>query len=713
MRNSSKHSTLLGLASVLVLFIVLSSANPAHAQPSDLATVIVTEHLQPLYDVYGGNSNQITVDVNGSSASVNSGNSFTIITFFKPSLNSQVGATEVGVPVAQSGGIYTTNFTLITGTTSFNVSLAGSEDGASFLWRYLAGAPFVTVTGLSIIPPQFLVSVPSGNILTQIYTAKGQTLPLSSVLVTSGPGQVIYSVPQQAGLLIFQSSEFLPASIAITVAALVIVALAALNLFAQGRQLFDTIFRPLRTLIRKLIGVLGFIGSAKGFRIRSLLEPRKLLALFILCALLMVALGALGGPDPRLKAYVVADGSSATTNQIKGQLAQIDPNLLVLTPSQDYTDFNVMSSVGQFNVVVFSDYSTAQMQEEGPFILGNLGNVPVIVMDSRSNATINASIETLYPDQVLHVQNASALSPSEQIQLTLLLSLNQRTNILGLNISNGEFKILLEVEAVLSMLLVFVGWAYLGSMTSESRAMTDLSHLVLLVGAGVFVFFFSETIYVVTSSILAVPISLHAVNSDAHDVTAIGLLGFGGGSTPRLAAGFIGVLLGAVGAEGGLRFRKSDFALIAGVMLILLANPLYIGQYVYQGILLLFPIGNYAFGAAFSSSLSLKGFIYGFGSALGGDVSQVYILSAGKILFFAGLIPLAYMKKMGRTTTVVALLLVALMIGDGGVRVGEMTPDKTVIAVVPGLVAGFAFAAVILALAAVEKYVRGNWKSRG
>ena len=132
-----------------------------------------------------------------------------------------------------------------------------------------------------------------------------------------------------------------------------------------------------------------------------------------------------------------------------------------------------------------------------------------------------------------------------------------------------------------------------------------------MIVAGVFIFFFSETLYVVTSSILAVPISLHAVNSDAHDVTAIGLLGFGGGSTPRLAAGFLGVLLGAVAVEGGLQFRKSDFALIAGVALILLADPLYIGQFVYQGILLLFPIGDFAFGAAFSSSLSLKGFIYG------------------------------------------------------------------------------------------------------
>src|ERR1700733_8825723 len=148
--RSGKHAPLLGLASGLILFILLSSANPAHAQTSGLATVTVTEQLQPLYDVYGGNSNQIIVDVSGNSTSLNSGSSFTIVTFFKPSLNSQVsqvGAIESGAPVGQSDGIYTTNFTLIAGATSFSVSLIGSEGGASFLWRYLAGAPFVTVTG--------------------------------------------------------------------------------------------------------------------------------------------------------------------------------------------------------------------------------------------------------------------------------------------------------------------------------------------------------------------------------------------------------------------------------------------------------------------------------------------------------------------------------------------------------------------------------------
>jgi hypothetical protein len=242
--------------------------------------------------------------------------------------------------------------------------------------------------------------------------------------------------------------------------------------------------------------------------------------------------------------------------------------------------------------------------------------------------------------------------------------------------------------------------------------MSDLYNLVVVIGAGIFVFVFSEAVYIATSSLLAVPLSLHAVTSDAHDVTAIGLLGFGGGSTPRLAAGFLGVLVGAVGAGGGLRVRKSDFALIGGVSLVLLANPLAIGQYIFQGILLFFPVGNYAFGLAYASSLSVKGFIYGIGAFVGGGVTPTYLLSAGKILFFAGLVPLAFLKKMGRTTTVIALLMVALLIGDGGVRVGEMTPEKTVAAVLPGLVAGFAFAAVLLGFAVIEKYVRGNWKSR-
>jgi hypothetical protein len=307
---------------------------------------------------------------------------------------------------------------------------------------------------------------------------------------------------------------------------------------------------------------------------------------------------------------------------------------------------------------------------------------------------------------VIHVQNASSLTPAEQQQIGEELSSNVRLRILGVSISVESFKYILILEGVLSFVLIFLGWAFLGSLTSEAVLRSDFSHLATVVSFGVFVFLFSETIYVTTSLLLAFPISLHAVISGAKDVTAVGYLGFGGGSTPRLAAGFLGVIFGISLTKGGPKLEKTDLALILGITLFILADPLLLGQFVFQGLLLFF--GNFAFGNAFTSSASLKSFIYGVGSVFGGSVNPTYLMSAGKMLYFSGLVPLAYLGKMGRTTTTLVALLAALLIGDGGVRVGEMTPQKTLIAVVPGLVVGFAFLIVFLGLAAAEKYVRGN-----
>jgi hypothetical protein len=707
----------MGLACGLVFILAVTSAGPVHAQTSPAAptaTMYVVEYVQPHYDLYGSGTNTVDVVLNGTAFSVPN-DAFTIASAVSLHTANVTGVGEnvalVGTSLSQ--GEYTYSFQVFTNASSFYIGLTGYVSSATFLWRSISAGPGGLVQTQTLTSFVYVVTTPSGNVLSQVYTAKGANLPLSSAyLISSNSTQLSYS-GYSAGLLVFQASSFLPTSIAISVAALAVLALAALNLFAPGKQVFDEVTNQLRvgaaTLLR---AVPSFSVARKGFRIRTLFQPRKLLTLFILCSLLMVALGAFGGPDPRVKAFVMA-GTPAQTDAIKTQLQAVaGSNALIITPDDDFTDFNVMSSVGQFNIVVISNATPTQIQEWGQFVFGYLGNVPIVMVDSSANTNVSESVSTLYPDQYFGVGNAGQLTPTESAELGTLLAANQRTNVLGLSLSVRDFKVLLGVEAVLSMVLVLLGWAYLGALTSESRSMSDISHLVTLIAAGAFVFFFSEGIYVVTSLTLAVPVSLHAVNSDAHDITAIGLLGFGGGSTPRLAAGFLGVLVGALGVEGGPRVSKRDLVLLGGLALFLLANPLFIGQYVYQGILLFFPLGSLAFGTAFSNSLVVKGFIYGFGEAFGGSVTATYILSAGKTLFFAGLIPLAYLRRMGRTTTAVVLLVVALMIGDGGVRVGEMTPEKTVVAVVPGLVAGFAFTALFIGLAAIEKYVRGNWKSR-
>ncbi len=712
----AKRALLGVLAFGLLLSLVLPAAIPARAQSSDppIASMVINVQETPAYDVLGGSLAQVDVHVNATTLS-NQSIPVKFVTNIRPAGIPVAFATVSGLdtPITvNSTHVLTYNYDLLVpaNATNLSISIRGTMSGTSFLWRYLVGAPLVQVSGLIVGSPSSSVAVPSGTIISQVYGPRGAALPLGAVTPQrSGGGQVTYLVDPTVGLLVLQSTSYLPASIAITSVALAVVVLAALNLFAQGRQLLDNVVRQLGLANKGLGGTIR-LGLSPGFKFRRLFQPKKLLALFILCSLVMVAPAAFGGPDPRTKAYVIAAADSVPN--VRTNLDMVAGNVLVLTPSQDFADFDVMSSVGQFNIAIISNYPSAALSPISDYILRGLGDVPVIMVDKSADPIFVTQVDALYGDRVFHVTDATNLSIGEQQNLTSLLAASARTNILGLQVSVEGFQLLVAVEAILSMALLFLGWAYLGALTSESGAQSGLSHLVVLVGAGIFVFVFSETVYIVTSSLLAVPLSLHAVNSGAHDITAIGLLGFGGGSTPRLVAGFLGVIVGVLVVEGGPRIGKSDFALIGGLTLFLIANPLYIGQFVYQGILLFLPLGNFTFGDAYSSSLSIKGFIYGIGAALGGGINSTYLLSAGKILFFAGLVPLAYLKKMGPTTTAIALLLVAFAVGDGGVRVGEMTPAKTVIAVLPGLVTGFAFAALIMGLASIEKYVRGNWRSQ-
>ena len=683
------------------------------------AQVLVTVHESVAYDLYGSSVSQAYGSVNGTVSSIGSSTTFHIISNIRPySANLTYVAngkttSEPEVPSSVTAQVATYPLTLPAHTTSFRFSISGSTTGVELLWRYLGSVPIIEVTGLGV-PTNYTthIVIPSGTILSQEYGPNGLSLPLSYKASPSGEsGYSSFLVQPDVSLVVLQSDLFLPASIGVTCVALVIIALAALGLFGQGRQILQRLRRSLLNFVSTL-HLSPLRRLRPGFRFRNLFQPRKLLALFLLCALLMASAAAIGGPDPRLKAYVVADPAEATI--IQKNLQQVVGNTpIVVTPAQDYSDFAVMSSVGQFELAVFSSYPPAGVGEIQGFVVGGLGNVPVIVVDNSTNSALAKLIETTYPGKFLQVQNASALTSAEQHELASLLAASSRTNLFGLNLSVRDFNALVALEAVLSILLVFIGFCYLGSLASESSSQTDLTHLVSVLGAGIFVFVFSEALYVTVSSLLALPLSLHAVISGAHDLTAVGLLGFGGGSTPRLAAGFLGVLVGVVGARGSPPIKKSDLAFVLGIGLLLLANPFSIGQFVFQGLVLFLPLGNIAFGAAYVSSLSLKGFIYGVGSALGAGVTPTYLMSAGKMLFFAGLVPLAYLRKMGRTTMVIALLLVALFVGDGGVRIGEMTPDKTVIAIVPGLVIGFAFVFLILGLASIEKHVRGDWRSKG
>jgi hypothetical protein len=706
------------VAALLVLILLFPSASVrGQSQATNTVSVVVQVHVSPVYDFYGSGTAVVDGVISAKSLSLIQSTVVELLSTSTPAIGAATTVVKGKVlevsytSLVNADGLFEVDFKVPANATSLSISFQESRSGSGFLWRYIAAVPFVEVVcpALIVQPVTTMMIVPSGTVLSQLYTAGGGSLPSYYAAFSGGTaGQSTYSLVSGVGLIVMQSNLFVPASVAITSVALAVLVLAGLNLLPSGQQVLARISGQIKRL--------RIPGINRKFRLRAILHSRKLLALFILCSLIMAAGAALGGPNPRVTAYVLAAPGSMAA--IQSNLQQVAPNVQVITPSEDFTDFAVMSSVGQFSMVVVSNYPPASLAEVSGFILGSLGNVPVIVVDNSVNSNLTNTIDTLYGSSVVHVQNASALTAGQMSTIASDLEQSKGSSLLGISLGERGFEALLATEAVLSMALVFLGWAYLGSIAADPESRRDLSHIVTVIGAGIFVFVFSEAVYVGVSSLLRFPLSLHAVTSDAHDLTAIGLLGFGGGSTPRLAAGFLGVLVGLVGTEGGLRVRKSDFALVSAALLLIVANPFSIGQFAFQALLGFIPlsgvgVGTTQLGTAYTSLISLKEFILGVGSALGGSVTPQYLLSAGKTLFFASLVPLAYVKKMGRTTTAIAVLAVALIAGDGGVRVGEMTPDKTVIAILPGLALGFAFAAVLLGLAVVEKYVRRNWRSKG
>jgi len=724
------------LLSVLLLSTSFPGIQPASAaglQPNTQAVVNITTTLTPEYTVFNpsvsesviANVSLPSLDLTANASvtlSAAQGFNFHTITAAAVLKNGTVVSLPVSLVKQTAGNVATIE--VPSSTISMNASVTGDDYGESFLGRFVATIPFIQFAGVGVFPSynEYLV-IPSSSKVSVAYNGLGSQVPFQTVHSSQSGSKTTLQIPDSLGTLIVESKLFFPLSLALSVFGAVVILLVALGLLKKlpSRSILsrspglgllrrgkNAIGRA-RALISRALSVL-FAGRPDP---RSPMQSRRqsLLVIFVLLGVLMVSLGALAGPSPAVKAYVIA--SPAQTSLIQSQLQSIFGNVQVVTPAQDYSDFNVMSDVGMFNMIVVSDYPTIAVPEVSKFILPSLGNVPVLVIDQSADPTFANQLKALSPAQTFEVANAAQLNQSTAQTLASTVNGNKVGNIVGLQISERGFKEILALEGLLSLVLILVGWAYLGSLVSQANSGLTLSRIAAFIASGVFVFYFSEIAYVVTSATLTQPVSLHAVISGSASITATGQMGvffhipLGGGSTPRLAAGIFGILFGAISTTESKVFNKKSLILISGVALILLVNPFSFGQYTFEGLLLF--LGNITFGTAYAGSLTFKGILYAFGGAFGGNPSPVYLLSAGKILYFAGLVPLALIGRMGRTTASITLLLAALFLGDGGVRVGEMTPDKTVIAVMPGLMVGVAIGLLLILISSLEKWLVKNY----
>lgn len=743
MTNRRIILTILILLALLVSTITTVAPIPRAAAQSGpgvsgLASIVIDTTLVPKYSVLSFNVvASVSANVTLESLSVsNDSSQVQFLSTFKPQQITALGYFGNGTIVTLQYNLISGSFgsliafyvKLHSGMTSATILFQGAQSGTSFLGRYVTQLPEVSIgsAGLSLTSYSTELIVPQNSIISQAYAAStasqvgpAQPIPPST---TKGapPGDVLYEIPPIVSVVVLQSTLFVPLSIALILLAALLLVFTGLGFFAKGRQLIEQLFNKAIMMFRTVTSRLSKIItsrplkiiplsslSRKRFHWRDRFKAKNLLVLFILCGVLMVSFATLTGPNPNLEVYVIAN--PAEVPQIQSGLQAAFGNVQIVTPSQDYGDFNVMSSVGAFNMVIVSSYPSLALPEVSAFVSPNLGNVPVIVVDNLSDPSFAAQLRQSYPNAIVNVGNATNLSPSELSLIQSQVSEYRTSNTLGLRISSSNFKNVLVLEAGLSFLLVLLGWAYLGAKVTEPANETSLVTVGSVIASGIFVFYFSEVLYVVTSATLHFPLSLHAVISGADTITAVGLFGkvvhlpLGGGTTPRLLVGVLGLLFGGFVASKNRMFNKGSLGLIVGTVVLLVANPFALGRLVFQGLLLF--VGNTPLGTAYASALTVKGFFYGIGSALGGTVTPVYLMSAGKMVYFAGLVPLAFIKKMGRVSATITFLVCAVLVGDGGVRVGEMTPTKTVIAVLPGLIGGVAIALIFLLIAVLERYL--------
>lgn len=650
-----------------------------------------------------------------------------IITSFKPILVSAAGLVNGTVqplsttlPTGIAGTYHGFFVTLPNGTTYVNITLTGNESAEGFLGRYVIQYPTVIiVTSSGTINPTEYLTTPKGAIVSQSYAGQyGQLTGSYPVEINGGPaGDNLYLVAQSTFVLVIQPAWFEAASVLLLIVAVFMVAISLLGLLEKGRSIQRSVITGFRAFINnKILPIFGGIpiaNSLSSLKPRRIISSKNLLVLFISCSILMVAIATLSGPSPVYKVYVIAPPTEQDNIQNELQYLVNGP-VQIITPSQDFSDFQVMSSVGMFRMIIVSNSPTLQLSDFDDYILPSLQSVPVIVLDSSAGSAGN-QINALYPGGFINVTNVADFTSNitEFHEVQLAISLNENHNILGLEVSAKAFKAIVAAEGGLSFALIFLGAMFLGAKIAEPSEDRLLVRFVTVAAFGIFVFYFTEIIYVVTSSILTFPLSLHAVVSGAEQITAVGIFGevihfpFGGGSTPRLLAGVLGFFIGAYFIGSTRMFSKRSLSLIVGIFIIILANPFALGTFVFQS--LLFFVGSITFGSAITDSLTLKTLLYGVGGGLGGNISPQYIMSAGKILYFAGLAPLAFIKKMGKTTASITLLMCAIMVGDGGVRTGEMTPDKTVVAVLPGLFFGIGISLALLGISALEKYLSSSY----
>ncbi|MDA4119287.1 MAG: hypothetical protein OK436_01745 [Thaumarchaeota archaeon] len=683
--------SLAGLCTIVIaMAIVGATAAPASAQQPTF-NVVYQVNLDQHFGLYNSQTEEINFIVSGEPGPTNG--SVVVSVFFsfifKGIFGLPSGANYTVVSVSQHPVVNLISVTFPKGTHSFSFAIIGKDHGTSLAYRGSATISYATVS---------MNAPPYNPVSYQVLIPSSSRFEIASVFPGTGPGLATQYVTINGTSYLATGFSYLACftqSCSVSIGAntisiiyqpqyfnyfiAVYLVFAVALLFGAG-----LVYRGRRQALSKVWQV----GKKTAFRILTSLDSRRLLAALVIVSVLMISLGYVFGPTPTPRAYLAATPNTAQTLSpyITGA------GFAYFTPDQAGDEFDLMSSLNAYRTVIVADYPPS-------FQSAGYHSIPrIMVMGEYANATLAKNLEAYYGSAV------TVVNTPQQLQFDLALqSHGYNSNRLGLPISDSIYASVTLVEGLLSLALPFFALAFFARFMIESST-KGITRLAYGAAFSFFVFMFGELVYIQTDVLLTLPVALHATISPVE--TAIGVLGFGGGSRPRMVMGILGFLLGAfAGTVKGTRMDRVVLIGLTSALLFLLVDPLPLGQDFYN---LLLQVTTSEGGTAVGQAAytELRSFIAIFMNSFGNEVIPTFFSQHGAVLFFAGAIPFALYTYVRRSTATLLLFFSAAVAGVGYVRIGDQDALKAIASTTPGFAMAVIFIIAFLASDRVERFLR-------
>lgn len=579
--------------------------------------------------------------------------------------------------------------------TSSTVKLLGHKSGSSLLWRNVVEIQVLNVTSSLIVNKSYqIIMFPQTSKLLKVYSHFYPNLDYNEITV-NGEREIIVpnARPWSPIVVLYQPDlwEFL----VIVVMFITLLAISLFPLFLKSYKL-----RNLLSIYNKIIlklSLSSFINLLiRIYRRVNRFDSSDLMRIYILCALLMFSLSFIAGPDPRLKVYVMAS-TRENAGHLSG-LVEEGGDAFALTIYDERTEFKLLTDLGIFSAVIVGDYYPPYEGMVKKWIYPALDTVPhIILVESYTHDVFQSEIERRYADKTIIIEDITGLE-------SVLNRITRRENALGLDVGIFLYMIVSRIIGVSSFILVFFGLAFLACRLIEVGRTPGVAGFAEAIMYSVLYFVFTEIVYTVCTVLLGMPLGLH---TSSPKVTAIGFMGFGGGSRPRMFVGLLGFLFGSLlSMKKGLKLDRIGLMAFLVLGFFILADPLTGGLIFYETVLLFAAPYGPLFEVSTAAWSYVREFLTVIGIAFGGWVSPSYGISTGKMLYIIGSLPICLFSKLERSTSTLMLFICAFSAAQGGIRVAEMTPLKTFASLVPGLVSGLIFVTILYMVSFGEKALR-------